>query len=96
MQILAFCMVQWLCGQLPWEDKLQDPQYVRDSKIRWDRRLQEESKLHNVMGENDPSVFLHRSQENIPEFLSQCFPPQDKPGIHNKHAGLTLNAFTVV
>ncbi|XP_037550489.1 serine/threonine-protein kinase VRK1 [Nematolebias whitei] len=53
LQILGYCMVQWLCGQLPWEDKLQDPQYVRDSKIR--------------------------SQENITEFLSQCFSPQDKP-----------------
>lgn len=28
-------MVQWMCGQLPWEDKLHDPLYVRDSKIRW-------------------------------------------------------------
>ncbi|MEQ2232200.1 Serine/threonine-protein kinase vrk1 [Ilyodon furcidens] len=53
LQILSYCMVQWLCGRLPWEDQLQDPLYVRDSKIR--------------------------SQENISEFLSQCFSPQDKP-----------------
>ncbi|XP_035985860.1 serine/threonine-protein kinase VRK1 [Fundulus heteroclitus] len=53
LQILSYCMVQWLCGRLPWEDRLQDPVYVRDSKIR--------------------------SQENISEFLSQCFPTQDKP-----------------
>uniref|UniRef100_A0A8C7Y620 non-specific serine/threonine protein kinase n=1 Tax=Oryzias sinensis TaxID=183150 RepID=A0A8C7Y620_9TELE len=35
LEILSYCMVQWLCGRLPWEDKLQDPVYVRDSKIRW-------------------------------------------------------------
>uniref|UniRef100_UPI0037E71B44 serine/threonine-protein kinase VRK1 n=1 Tax=Semicossyphus pulcher TaxID=241346 RepID=UPI0037E71B44 len=34
LEILSYCMVQWLCGRLPWEDKLQDPLYVRDSKIR--------------------------------------------------------------
>uniref|UniRef100_H3CLR5 VRK serine/threonine kinase 1 n=1 Tax=Tetraodon nigroviridis TaxID=99883 RepID=H3CLR5_TETNG len=34
LEILGYCMVQWLCGRLPWEDKLQDPIYVRDSKIR--------------------------------------------------------------
>lgn len=36
LEILSYCMVQWLCGRLPWEDKLQDPLYVRDSKIRLD------------------------------------------------------------
>uniref|UniRef100_A0A3P9AUD2 non-specific serine/threonine protein kinase n=1 Tax=Maylandia zebra TaxID=106582 RepID=A0A3P9AUD2_9CICH len=34
LEILSYCMVQWLCGRLPWEDKLQDPLYVRDAKIR--------------------------------------------------------------
>ncbi|KAF6732725.1 Serine/threonine-protein kinase VRK1 [Oryzias melastigma] len=53
LEILSYCMVQWLCGRLPWEDKLQDPVYVRDSKIR--------------------------SQENISEFMSKCFPSQEKP-----------------
>ncbi|XP_044023756.1 serine/threonine-protein kinase VRK1 isoform X2 [Siniperca chuatsi] len=53
LEILCYCMVQWLCGRLPWEDKLQDPLYVRDSKIR--------------------------CQENISEFLTKCFSPQDKP-----------------
>uniref|UniRef100_A0A3Q4BUN8 non-specific serine/threonine protein kinase n=1 Tax=Mola mola TaxID=94237 RepID=A0A3Q4BUN8_MOLML len=33
LEIMSYCMVQWLCGRLPWEDKLQDPLYVRDSKI---------------------------------------------------------------
>ncbi|XP_068451637.1 serine/threonine-protein kinase VRK1 isoform X2 [Clinocottus analis] len=53
LQILCYCMVQWLCGRLPWEDKLQDPLYVRDRKIR--------------------------SQENISEFMTECFSSQDKP-----------------
>ncbi|KAG7258479.1 hypothetical protein CRUP_003886 [Coryphaenoides rupestris] len=34
LEILGYCMVQWLCGRLPWEDKLQDPVYVRDAKLR--------------------------------------------------------------
>uniref|UniRef100_A0AAR2M0E7 Serine/threonine-protein kinase VRK1 n=1 Tax=Pygocentrus nattereri TaxID=42514 RepID=A0AAR2M0E7_PYGNA len=34
LEILGYCMIQWLCGRLPWEDKLQDPVYVRDSKLR--------------------------------------------------------------
>ncbi|KAJ3613732.1 hypothetical protein NHX12_019978 [Muraenolepis orangiensis] len=54
LEILAYCMVQWLCGRLPWEDRLQDPVYVRDCKLR--------------------------SREDIPGFMSKCFPSQDKPG----------------
>ncbi|XP_046874288.1 serine/threonine-protein kinase VRK1 [Hypomesus transpacificus] len=53
LEILGYCMVQWLCGRLPWEDKLQDPVYVRDSKIK--------------------------CQENVSEFISKCFPSEDKP-----------------
>ncbi|KAJ7990881.1 hypothetical protein DPEC_G00291500 [Dallia pectoralis] len=34
LEILGYCMIQWLCGKLPWEDRLNDPVYVRDSKIR--------------------------------------------------------------
>ncbi|KAK6307489.1 hypothetical protein J4Q44_G00226370 [Coregonus suidteri] len=34
LEILGYCMVQWLCTKLPWEDKLQDPLYVRDSKLQ--------------------------------------------------------------
>ena len=35
MEILGYCLLQWLCGTLPWEDKLTDKNYVRDSKIRF-------------------------------------------------------------
>ncbi|CAH2327926.1 serine threonine- kinase VRK1 isoform X1 [Pelobates cultripes] len=35
LEILGYCMVQWLCGTLPWEDNLADPNYVTNSKIRY-------------------------------------------------------------
>ncbi|XP_062863517.1 serine/threonine-protein kinase VRK1 [Trichomycterus rosablanca] len=41
LEILGYCMVQWLCSRLPWEDKLQDPVYVRDSKIRCRNNIRE-------------------------------------------------------
>ncbi|XP_061890277.1 serine/threonine-protein kinase VRK1-like [Entelurus aequoreus] len=53
LEILGYCMVQWLCGSLPWEDKLQDPLYVRDYKIQ--------------------------SQKSTSEFMTKCFPSQDRP-----------------
>lgn len=34
LEILGYCMIQWLSGRLPWEDNLKDPNYVRDCKIR--------------------------------------------------------------
>ena len=34
LEILGFCMLQWLCGKLPWEDKLLDKNYVADSKFK--------------------------------------------------------------
>lgn len=35
LEILGFCLLQWLCSRLPWEDNLDDKDYVRDSKIRY-------------------------------------------------------------
>ncbi|KAJ8290274.1 hypothetical protein GJAV_G00010790 [Gymnothorax javanicus] len=35
LEILGYCMLQWLYGRLPWEDTLQDPIYVRDSKVKF-------------------------------------------------------------
>ncbi|XP_076834332.1 serine/threonine-protein kinase VRK1 isoform X2 [Brachyhypopomus gauderio] len=34
LEIMGYCMIQWMCGRLPWEDRLQDPLYVRDAKLR--------------------------------------------------------------
>ncbi|XP_069493824.1 serine/threonine-protein kinase VRK1 [Ambystoma mexicanum] len=41
LEILGYCMIQWLCGQLPWGDNLKDPNYVRDSKIRYRENISE-------------------------------------------------------
>jgi len=35
MEILGYCLVQWLCGRLPWEDKLTDKNYVADQKCKF-------------------------------------------------------------
>ncbi|KAG8449131.1 hypothetical protein GDO86_015980 [Hymenochirus boettgeri] len=35
LEILGYCMIQWLCGILPWEDNLNDASYVANSKIRY-------------------------------------------------------------
>lgn len=35
LEILGYCLLQWLCGGLPWEDKLNDKNYVRDQKIKY-------------------------------------------------------------
>lgn len=35
LEILGYCMVQWLCQKLPWENNLKNMEYVRDQKIRY-------------------------------------------------------------
>lgn len=35
LEILGFCLLQWLCSRLPWENNLENKDYVRDSKIRY-------------------------------------------------------------
>ncbi|XP_012936158.1 serine/threonine-protein kinase VRK1 [Aplysia californica] len=35
MEILGYCLLQWLCGKLPWENKLTDPSYVAASKEKF-------------------------------------------------------------
>lgn len=32
LEILGYNIVQWLCGRLPWEDNLQDCNYVASQK----------------------------------------------------------------
>lgn len=34
LEILGYCMVQWLCKKLPWENKLTDKEYVMKEKIK--------------------------------------------------------------
>lgn len=35
LEILGYCMVQWLCRKLPWENKLTDQEYVMKEKIKY-------------------------------------------------------------
>ncbi|EDO31526.1 predicted protein, partial [Nematostella vectensis] len=35
LEILGYVMLQWLCGRLPWEDKLNDKEYVKDKKMTY-------------------------------------------------------------
>ncbi|XP_062899688.1 serine/threonine-protein kinase VRK1 isoform X1 [Mobula hypostoma] len=39
LEILGYCMLQWLSGQLPWEDNLKDANYVRDEKLKYRENL---------------------------------------------------------
>ncbi|XP_023681140.2 serine/threonine-protein kinase VRK1 isoform X3 [Paramormyrops kingsleyae] len=41
LEILAYCMVQWLSGRLPWEDNLKDPLYVQNSKMKYRDNIRE-------------------------------------------------------
>ncbi|XP_067900985.1 serine/threonine-protein kinase VRK1-like isoform X2 [Heterodontus francisci] len=34
LEILGYCMLQWLCGKLPWEQNLKDPVAVQEAKIK--------------------------------------------------------------
>ncbi|KAK4328834.1 hypothetical protein Pmani_000776 [Petrolisthes manimaculis] len=55
LEILGYNLTHWLCSRLPWEDKLQDCNYVFGQK----------------------RAFM----ENIPSFISQCFPETEPPGL---------------
>lgn len=35
LEILGYNMLQWLCGRLPWEDNLKDPEYVSQQKTKY-------------------------------------------------------------
>ncbi|XP_064623163.1 serine/threonine-protein kinase VRK1-like [Lineus longissimus] len=35
LEILGYCLIQWLCGRLPWEDNLANKNYVRDQKLKY-------------------------------------------------------------
>ncbi|KAL5008871.1 hypothetical protein ScPMuIL_014452 [Solemya velum] len=35
LEILGYCLLQWLCGALPWEDKLNNKDYVQEMKNKY-------------------------------------------------------------
>uniref|UniRef100_A0A8C6UJF3 non-specific serine/threonine protein kinase n=1 Tax=Neogobius melanostomus TaxID=47308 RepID=A0A8C6UJF3_9GOBI len=75
LEILGYCMVQWLCGQLPWEDKLQDPIYVRDSKIRCQDKVSEF--MTTCFSSQDKPDELQRFMEEVKKLDYQEKPPYD-------------------
>ncbi|KAK2843042.1 hypothetical protein Q7C36_011257 [Tachysurus vachellii] len=62
LEILGYCMIQWLCSRLPWEDKLKDPVYVRDSKIRCRNNVREFMKSCFIAG-HDPEEMIKFMEE---------------------------------
>lgn len=75
LEILGYCMVQWLCGQLPWEDKLQDPLYVRDSKIRCRDNVSEF--MTKCFSSQDKPDELQRFMEEVKKLDFQDKPTYD-------------------
>ncbi|KAM9341757.1 serine/threonine-protein kinase VRK1 isoform 2-T3 [Symphorus nematophorus] len=76
LEILSYCMVQWLCGRLPWEDKLQDPLYVRDSKIRSQENISEF--MTKCFSSQDKPDEIQRFMEEVKSLGYQDKPPYDK------------------
>ncbi|XP_072121371.1 serine/threonine-protein kinase VRK1-like isoform X3 [Mobula birostris] len=39
LEILGYCLLQWLCGKLPWEQDLKDPVAVQRAKVKFMENL---------------------------------------------------------
>ncbi|KAM8915783.1 serine/threonine-protein kinase VRK1 isoform 1-T3 [Spinachia spinachia] len=76
LEILVYCMVQWLCGRLPWEDKLQDPLYVRDAKIRSQENISEF--ITKCFSSQDKPAEIQRFMEEVRSLGYQDRPPYEK------------------
>ncbi|XP_034531357.1 serine/threonine-protein kinase VRK1 [Notolabrus celidotus] len=76
LEILSYCMVQWLCGRLPWEDKLQDPLYVRDSKIRSRDKISEF--MTKCFSSQDKPEEIQRFMEEVKSLEYQDKPEYEK------------------
>ncbi|XP_034419575.1 serine/threonine-protein kinase VRK1 isoform X3 [Cyclopterus lumpus] len=76
LEILCYCMVQWLCGRLPWEDKLQDPLYVRDSKIRSQENISEF--MTKCFSSQDKPAEIQSFMEEVTSLGYEDKPPYEK------------------
>uniref|UniRef100_A0AAQ4R363 non-specific serine/threonine protein kinase n=1 Tax=Gasterosteus aculeatus aculeatus TaxID=481459 RepID=A0AAQ4R363_GASAC len=76
LEILVYCMIQWLCGRLPWEDKLQDPLYVRDAKIRSQENISEF--LTKCFSSQDKPAEIQRFMEEVTSLGYRDRPAYDK------------------
>nr|CAJ83687.1 vaccinia related kinase 1 [Xenopus tropicalis] len=73
LEILGYCMIQWLCGRLPWEDNLGDANYVTNSKIRYG---DDSSELMEACfpGKNKPEE-IRKFMEAVKELSYTTKPP---------------------
>ncbi|KAM7404117.1 hypothetical protein PAMA_004508 [Pampus argenteus] len=76
LEILCYCMIQWLCGRLPWEDKLQDAIYVRDSKIRSQENISEF--MAKCFSSQDRPDEMQKFMEEVKALRYQDNPPYEK------------------
>ncbi|XP_077945151.1 serine/threonine-protein kinase VRK1 isoform X2 [Gasterosteus aculeatus] len=76
LEILVYCMIQWLCGRLPWEDKLQDPLYVRDAKIKSQENISEF--LTKCFSSQDKPAEIQRFMEEVTSLGYRDRPAYDK------------------
>ncbi|KAM9842207.1 serine/threonine-protein kinase VRK1 isoform 2-T2 [Aulostomus maculatus] len=76
LETLCYCMVQWLCGRLPWEDKLQDPLYVRDSKTRSQENISEF--MSKCFSSQDKPDEIQKFMEEVKVLGYQDQPPYDQ------------------
>ncbi|XP_068608022.1 serine/threonine-protein kinase VRK1 [Brachionichthys hirsutus] len=88
LEILSYCMVQWLCGRLPWEDKLQDPLSVRDSKIRCQENISEF--MSKCFSTQDKPEELQRFMEEV-----KSLEYQDRPAYETLRSILQAGLKTV-
>nr|XP_020471375.1 serine/threonine-protein kinase VRK1 isoform X1 [Monopterus albus] len=76
LETLWYCMVQWLCGRLPWEDKLQDPLYVRDSKIKCQENISQF--MTKCFSSQEKPVEIQNFMEEVKSLGYQDRPPYEK------------------
>lgn len=72
LEILGYCLLQWACGRLPWEDKLLDKDYVAREKIRYD--LDYAYLTHCSL-----SLHWSRYKGDIRGLMSACFHDNPQP-----------------
>ncbi|KAM9294295.1 serine/threonine-protein kinase VRK1-like [Gastrophryne carolinensis] len=76
MEILGYCMIQWLCGKLPWEDKLADPEYVARSKTEFCDEIRPAMSAC-FPGKKKP-VELEKYMKEVAQLSYEATPPYQK------------------
>ena len=57
LEILGYVMLQWLCNRLPWEDNLNDKEYVKRQKIKYvNYKISETLELYFTC--NNPGILV--------------------------------------